>query len=193
MSIRPNRRITSANAETTPLSLVQSNSITKPLLPIALMSSSICLTSALVSMATTASAPSRARRNAVAPPMPPAAAVTTATLPFRRPGQELNDWSFIPNQASHFYSMFGSLRGKDPSGSGVPTQGLASGHRKSKLFDRELACHLSTERISRLDRIIVFLAVLELPANEVEAHHVAVSVGFPICHRQVAPPLDKDT
>src|SRR5260370_848892 len=46
-------------------------------------------------MATTAFAPSRARRRAVAPPMPPAAAVTTAILSFRRPAHASNDW-FAP-------------------------------------------------------------------------------------------------
>ena len=89
-SIRPNRRRISTNAVATS-SFVQSSWMPRPSHPVALILSSICLTFGLVSMATTAFAPSRAKRSAVAPPMPPAAAVTTAILSFRRPGQALSD------------------------------------------------------------------------------------------------------
>jgi hypothetical protein len=162
-------------------------------------------------MATTASAPSRARRNAVAPPMPPAGRCSNyRNLTLQAPRARVQRLIIRPYPSLPFLfdvwivtrlepaalvpAQCGSspATAKDRSGSGFPTQGSASCHRNSKLFDRELACHLSTECIGRLDRIIVFLAVLELPANEIEAHHVAVSVDFPVGHCQVAPPLDKD-
>src|SRR5258708_37302461 len=64
--------------------------------------------------------------------------------------------------------------------------------RKSERFDRELAGNLPAERVGRLNRIVIFLAVLDLTADEVKTHDVPVAVGLSAGHRQVASSLEKD-